>query len=273
MAKYKITIGLVTALIFLGLIGYGTKELSGVEWRLSKKLKIQEGKYDCPPLTLCTFGNLDSDKVIFLYGDSHAAQLSNALNIEFGSGYKIYFFWAQGCFFGDVYPVPKSYYQPEYCGNIPQKISHLGLGKINIAITAQKWPGYGIKSKEDVENAIMSKTQSFGLHPDKLLIIGSTLDVDLRCAIEQYQGRIFSRRAGCETSQESFKNNEIFIKTTQDMILPKAISFIYPSPIVCPALPCKIIEGDISFYQDNSHLTMDGALKVVKQMKKLISVQ
>ena len=170
-----------------------------------------------------------------------------------GQDYKIYFFWAQGCFFSDVYLVPKSYSQPEYCGNIPKQIAQLALGKVNIAITAQKWPGYGITSKEDVEKALLSKVKIFDLHPDKFFIVGSTLDVDLRCAVDQYHRRNSPKNAICTTSQESLKNSEIFIKTTQGMTLPKMIFFIHPSSVVCSSFPCQVIEGDKSLYQDASH--------------------
>jgi hypothetical protein len=56
------------------------------------------------------------------------------------------------------------------------------------------------------------------------------------------------------------------------MNLPSNIKFVYPYEVICPKGQCTIIDGDISYYQDPTHLTLDGALKVVKEIRKQLEI-
>ena len=265
-----VTFGLLILLVISGVVGYNSFKWSGLEWRFSKTLTVRQAKVDCPVFTLCVLGNQSSEDGIFLFGDSHAAQLSNALIDELGDKYKIYFYWAQGCFFGDRELVPHQYNQPSYCGDIPSKIRGLGPLNIKIMIAAQKYPGYGIKTKEEIKEAVFSKFSTYQFNPEKMILLGSTRDVDFKCESQKFFKSAIFRNANCLSSEESDRNNQIFIDVTQRISLPKNTYFLYPFLIVGTCDSCNVIKDGVSMYEDSSHLSYDGALLVIGQIKEIL---
>ena len=266
------TIVLLGLMIIIAFVGFNTYKRDGLDFRISKKLQVIDGKINCPEYSVCTFGNQNSEKIIVLYGDSHASHLTRALELELGSEYKIYYVYASGCFVSQSLGYPDI---PEWkkCPQIREVVKKLEGLNIFAIITAQKWHGYDLVEPKDIQKAVQDKAKAFDLKPKKMLILGSTIDIDYNCEISTfYKRRPFSKSNPCVVNKTPMETNKAFIDTTRSMNLPSNIKFVYPYEVICPKGQCTIIDGDISYYQDPTHLTLDGALKVVKEIRKQLEI-
>ena len=266
------TIVLLSLMGVVAFIGFNTYKRDGLDFRISKKLQVVDGKIDCPGYSICIFGNQNSEKNIVLYGDSHASHLTKALEQELGGEYKFYYVHASGCFVSESLGYPDI---PEWkeCPQIREVVKKLQGLNIFAIITAQKWHGYDLTEPKDIQKAVQDKVKAFNLKPQKMLILGSTIDIDYNCEISTfYKRRPFSKSNPCIVNKTPIETSKSFIETTRSMNLPSNIKFVYPYEVICPEGQCTIIDGDISHYQDTTHLTLDGALKVVKEIRKQLEI-
>lgn len=263
--KTLILLGLMAIIAF---IGFNTYKRDGLDFRFSKKLQVIDGKLSCPEYSVCTFGKQDSEKIIVLYGDSHASHLTKALDMELGNEYKFYYIYASGCFVSQSLGYPEISEWKE-CRQIREVVKKLQGQNILAVVTAQKWHGYGLREPKGIEKAIQDKVKAFDLQPKKIVILGSTIDINYSCEISNfYKRRPLSQSSSCTIDDEPMQANKAFIDTTRSMNLSSNIKFVYPYEVICPKGQCTIIDGDIAYYQDPTHLTLHGALKVVKEIRE-----
>jgi len=257
------TITFLTLMIAVGYVGYNSYNRDGLGFRMSK-VPLQKNEASIPECNdqPCIFGNSEAKKIIVIYGDSHAGHLTKALNETVGKQYKILSFVSGSCFLGEnIYRIGQ---QNTICESMKESIISLRKEKIYAVIRAQRWHGYGIvEGNHNIEISVTDAASAFNLKPDRVIISGSTADVDLECEISHYYSFRPFQKNKCNSFEESKSISKAFISTTRNMLFPKNIHFVFPYERLCPKDVCKIIDGSVQYYSDISHLTKDGALLVM----------
>jgi len=273
-ASYK-TIALATAMIAIGLAGFYTFVNEGLPSRYGvTALQMTPGRYECEGLEKnsgCAFGNPNSNKLVIVWGDSHAEQYTNALRLALGDQYKFLAVTNGSCFMGEKVVFPNMGSKRD-CGAAIEKIRSLHGQSIYAVIRVQRWHGYLIQSKSDVENAVNDAIIAYDLRPQKIIIMGATPDVNLECEVSNYYTRPLVSKKIC--TPLNFRVTDFvksFIEITKAMPVPGNVHFIYPYEIVCPANLCRVIEGNIAYFEDTHHLSTEGALRVVPYIAKVLN--
>lgn len=218
---------------------------------------------------LCIFGNLNSDKTILVYGDSHAEHLTTALNEAFGHQYKIVFSYFPSCFFNQHGSFNSN---SNKCQPFLDLISSLKGTKIDFVIRSQRWHGYpSLKSDSEFDRSILDAAAAFDLNPSKIIIIGSTPDADIKCSKWNYYFGDSSNHKICKTNTLILEENKRFIKRTQNLKLPNNVFFIYPMSKLCKDDMCKVISEDTLYYSDVNHLTKDGAMLIMPELAQILN--
>ena len=272
----KTTLILLVLMVCLGAIGlYGYKQHGRLGQTQQAILINNTGIYPCKDKfdarQLCVFGNPDSTEVIFIYGDSHAEHLTAALAKAFGDRYKLIFAYTSSCYFSE-HPDPK-YKRPPSCEPFVTLSRELKNSRERIVATilSQRWHGYGITSSHQVIAAMTDAMKAFDLNPNKIIIVGSTANVDLRCAKHNYYFGSSRSQQACEQDETSIKINKEFINITAGLAVPSNVNFVYPFEALCPKDVCVPIRDDILLYGDNHHLTQAGAQLLMPAIKKILS--
>lgn len=268
----SITQILMILMVFVACIGLYIFKFSGFVGQTNQpKLKASMALEDCAAQfnagKLCVFGNKNAAKTILLYGDSHAEHLTTALNQTFGQDYRIIFAYHAGCFMEQE---SNSHTAPQACLNQIAQIKALKNQEVRAIIHAQRWHGYGILDKNQIAQTVNDSIKVFGLNPEKIILIGSTADVDLRCEKWNYYFGQTRWERKCLNLDESRYLNEKFISTTQGLQTPINVSFVYPYQELCTSHGCKAIKNNIQYYSDTHHLTKEGALLIMPNLKKII---
>jgi peptidoglycan/LPS O-acetylase OafA/YrhL len=217
---------------------------------------------------LCMFGNPTANETILIYGDSHAQHLTAAMNEVFGKTYKLIFAFNPSCFFG-AHPSP-NYEPPNACKPFIQQVKQLTGLHFKAIIRSQRWHGYGITNPDQITAAVNDATLAFGLHADKIVIVGSTADINLKCEKHNYYFESAWMKQDCQLFSDSILANKQFVDVTSKRQQQENIIFIYPYNKLCPGDVCMARDNQIQFYGDSHHLTKDGALLVVRDIKKAI---
>lgn len=263
------TMVLVGGMVLIGIIGYSAAKYKGFEFRFSKTpLEIRSGEYVCKHNQQttgkpCEFGNLESKKIILIYGDSQSGHLTNALNETVGNEYKLVFFAHGGCFIGkgDGSPI---------CELFRQEVNKYKSQNVYAVIRSQRWSKYGAIDEESTKNLLIDAANSaLELHPKKIIIAGSVGEVNAECEFANYY--IPFRRRNCGFDAESSGLNKLFISTSKKIILPKSIYFIYPYQKICDDEGCSVIDGSKSNYSDGTHLSADGALVLMPNIMDILN--
>lgn len=266
----KILVILMASIAALGLYIFHASGFIGQT--AQPKLKATMALEDCSVYfnagKLCQFGNQKATETILIYGDSHAEHLTTALNETLGQRYKIIFAYHSGCFLGDEVDSGESV--PAACARQISLIKALKNEKISAVIHAQRWHGYGFTDKQNITEVITDATRVFGLSPDKIILIGSTADVDLRCEKWNYYFSQNKWTQNCRDLSQSRAFNIDFIKITQALRLPENVYFIYPFEKLCDLNSCKSIENNRLYYSDSHHLTKEGAMLIMPEIQKII---
>ncbi len=250
----------------IGEAAYLTKDLNGIETRFNVlPLQIKAGEFDCHNQSNgkpCIFGNLESNRIVVVYGDSHAGHLTNALNTAVGKEYKIFFF-GENCFLSEV-----GNSRPE-CKLRIAEMEKLGNQNIYAVIRAQRWISYTQANKNAIQEAIGDAIKTYGLKPEKIIIAGSTEEINSVCEFANYY--VTRRKRLCEINQMSKDYNKLFDLTTKNMNVQKNVFFVYPYEKICPNDICTPINGSVSNYTDNHHLTEDGAMLVMPDIIRILN--
>ena len=269
----KTTLILLVLMVCLGAIGlYGYKHHGFLGQTHQPILVNNTGIYPCKvqfdKKQLCVFGNLESQQIILIYGDSHAEHLTAALAQTFGARYKIIFAYTSSCYF-NRHPDP-SYQRPTACEQFITLTKELKGQNIAAAILSQRWHGYRIKEPEQIQTAVSSASSAFDLNPNKIIIVGSTADIDLRCA--KYNNYFEHRRTpkSCDANQASIEINKAFVTTTSSQSGLKEVHFVHPYQKLCPLGDCQPIRNGILLYGDSHHLTRAGAALIMPEIEAII---
>ena len=217
---------------------------------------------------LCLFGNSAANETILIYGDSHAQHLTAAMNELLGKKYKLIFAFSSSCFFG-AHPSP-NYEPPNECKPFIDQVKRLNGLHFKAIIRSQRWHGYGIINPDQITAAINDATLAFGLQADKIVIVGSTANIDLKCEKHNYYFQSAWMKQDCQLFTDSILVNKKFIDVTSQGPQKEDIIFIYPYNKLCPDDVCRARANEIQFYGDSHHLTKDGALLVVQDIKRAI---
>lgn len=142
--------------------------------------------------------------------------------------------------------------------------------KKSAVIHAQLWHGHGFTDKEKITGVITDATRVFGLSPDKIILIGSTADVDLSCEKWNYYFSQSEWAKNCRDLTQSRAVNIDFIKITQALRLPENVYFVYTYEKLCDLTSCKSIENNTLYYSDSHHLTKEGTMMIMPKIQKII---
>jgi hypothetical protein len=259
---------LLGVMLVIGLLGYADYQNKGFVTRFHKTpLLIRDGEYKCTHDQQttgkpCEFGNLDAHQIILIYGDSMSGQLTNALNEKFGHQYKLVYFGHGGCFIGDGDGSP-------ICNAFREELSKFRDQDVYAVIRSQRWARYGATTEDTTKALILDAVKVSNLHPKKIIIVGSTQDVNTECEFANYY--IPFRKRDCGFNVASSELNKLFITTSKKISLPSNIFFLYPSEKVCINDRCQVISNSISNYSDSAHISTDGALLAMPDIAKILN--
>lgn len=249
---------LILTVFGIGLAAYFTKEANGLASRFNiSELQRANQLTGCDNIIKdgilypCTFGNQASDQTILIYGDSHAGHLTSALNQELGSQNRFIFLGFGDCLQSKVEGADKD----KICQLMWGEVRKLRNQKLYAVVHAQRWGDLVPQNeKDDMRHAFLAA----GLSPQKIAIVGSIPDVDLDCEIANYY--VSSRKKSCPRFENQYKKSSIFIVESKKMTTPKNVQFFYPYEKLCPNDVCTVINGSVSNYWDDRHMSRDGAL-------------
>lgn len=265
--------GLALSMIAIGYVGQYTFSNEGLSSRYGiAALKMEPGRYECEDRKKnsgCEFGNPNSDKLVVVWGDSHAEQYTNALRLALGNKYRFLAVTNGSCFMGEKVVFPDVGNKKD-CTTAIEKIKSLRGQHIYAVIRAQRWHGYAVSEKNDIENAVNDAITAYDLRPEKVIIMGATPDVDIECEVSNYYKRPLVSKKQCKPIDDVKAYIKTFIATTQAMSVPANVHFVYPYEIACPYDACNVIEGNIAYFEDIHHLSTDGALRVVSYIAKAL---
>ena len=263
------TMMLVVGMAVIGILGYFSSKYEGLEFRFNKPpLEIRSGEYVCKHNQQttgkpCEFGNLESKKIILIYGDSQSGHLTNALNETFGKEYKLVLFTHGGCFIGNGDGSP-------ICELFRQEVGKFKSQHVFAVVRSQRWSRFGAIDEESTKNLITDAMDSaLEFNPKKIIVVGSIEDVNTECEFANYY--IPFRQRNCGFDVESSRLNKLFISTSKKIASPKNIYFVYPYEKICKDENCAVINGSKSNYSDGAHLSTDGALLLMPNFMSILN--
>lgn len=264
---------LLLMLSVVSYIGYYTFVREGFPSRHGKTALSREvGYLECANEKAdsgCAFGNPKAEKLIVLYGDSHAKHLATALNEVFGQDYRFQMVANGHCFMGGRMTFPHVG-NINHCNQAREKLQSLQGEKIYAVIRSQWWQVYGLTNQEQIEVAINDAIEVAGLQPEKLIIVGSTANMDLDCEIKNYYAMSADIRKQCKIDGTSKELNKTFMVATDSMLVPANVRFVYPYKYVCPNDECMAIKGNTALYTDFNHLSKGGAMLVMPAIATML---
>jgi peptidoglycan/LPS O-acetylase OafA/YrhL len=268
------TAGLVVGMLIVGGVGRLTFIAQGLSFRHGiTELSMENGRFECDGRKKnsgCLFGNPHAEKLVVVWGDSHVEHLTKALNIALGNEYRFHSVTNGSCFMGEKILVPTVGNQKD-CRQAIEKLESLRSDKIYAVIRSQRWHGYGIREKKDVEDAVDDAIHAYGFHPEKFIIVGAAPDVDIECEVSNYYGRRLTGKKTCKSVDEVKAYERTFIATTRAMHVPANVHFVYPYNIICPNDVCTVIKGSTSNFSDMHHLSTTGAMQIMPEIAKILA--
>jgi hypothetical protein len=235
-------------------------------------LLIEKGDLVCDTSTtdgdVCELGNRQSKKRILAYGDSHMNHISRQLVSQLGADYSIDFIYYRACFMSAQKKFSELGNNDVDCKKKKGALLNMSGSSFEAVITGQRWHGYGIVTNEDVKEAIKDRIKNFGIITGKLIILGSTSEVDFRC--ERSKSRRVNSDRLCWQSNESKLVNRNFIEVTDSFFKLTNVFFVYPYNYLCPNDLCVVRKNGISNYTDPHHLSFSGGRDVVNEISEII---
>lgn len=268
------TAALFCAMILVGGIGWATVASEGFPGRYGvPELKMTPGRYECENRRRdsgCAFGNVASGKLVVVWGDSHAEQFTNALRVALGNDYEFRAVTDGSCFMGEHVMFPQIGNLKE-CMAAIDTLKALHGRKIYAVIRAQRWHGYGLIDKANIEAAVTDAITAYDLQSQKVVILGATPDVDIECEVANYYAKPSSTKRTCKSVDVVKGELRQFAVVTRAMSVPANVRFVYPYEIVCPHDVCPVIEGSTAIFSDIHHLTTEGAMRVIPVIAKALA--
>ena len=269
----RIDIVLMVAMVIIGMLGFIGSHNGGYknrfEYKLSEPISGESDCYSQPVTSPCFLGDKESNKIIVIYGDSHAGHLINALNKTFGGGYKLIFF-GNNCFIGAIgSETPKVWGLTDAQCRLKQ-IQMKGLIGANIyaVIRAQRWSIYDSVTADGIKNLMFEAFSASKLKPEKIIIVGSVPKISsLNC---QIAGKFsFIRKMLCGENVTDISVEKFFKSETANLPKSKNVYFIHPIDYLCES-SCQIVDEHKQIFYDDNHLTVDGAMKLMPAFEAIL---
>lgn len=272
VVRHKTAILLVTMLA-IAAVSQFTFMRQGLSFRYGKpELDMRRGRLDCVDREKdsgCAFGNPSAKKLVLVWGDSHAEHLTNALRLTLGNQYRFRSVVSGSCFMGEHILIRKKE-NPQECTAAMQQLQTLRNENIYAIIRSQRWHGYGMTDKAEIERAIDDTLHAYGFHPEKMIIVGASPDVDIECAVANYYARPSAEKRACRDINKVKSQIRTFTSVTQAMHVPANVSFLYPYDILCPHDICTVIQGRSAYFSDTNHLSTPGAMLLMPYLGNLL---
>ncbi|MEQ1767761.1 MAG: acyltransferase family protein, partial [Methylotenera sp.] len=255
----------IALFVAFGLAGHITK---GFQPSSDNKIELPWLECDSPQMVngLCMFGNFSASETIVLVGDSHLAHLSKAILTAFGDRYRIVYISCGSCFFGENLRFDNLAYDVSKLKEARNQIALLKDYNIKAVIRGQRWHGYGIDTENEIVDAVEDSIHFFGVPYGKMIIVGSTQDIDYRCHVGKHLKSLVTRT--CKSFPESTAINENFLQVTRKLAGKSKLHFVYPYERLCSKGECLIFSGSEANYIDNHHLSKRGASFVMEDIRK-----
>ena len=275
--KHRVALILLLVMMSISLTSLYIYKKRGLFGQTDKTLLISDQAiYSCPKPSahslLCVFGNLESNKTIVIYGDSHAEHLTNALNSALGDQYKLVFAYAPSCFFTNDKSLSST--SSINCAKAIDSLNDLANSlkgqKIEAVIRSQRWHGYGFNNEQSLAPVLTDAMNTMGINTKKVVIVGSTADVDLRCEKYNYYFDKLADKKICADSELTRLHNKAFIHAALASDRASNVFFIFPYNKLCPDDRCKAIEENKLLYSDNHHVTKSGAELIMPELIEII---
>lgn len=252
------------ALVVFGVAGYVTagfhrETLTSVEPFLQCEGRLNKDG-------LCEFGNPASKRVLALVGDSHAHQYSQALNDAIGADFRIVMVTCNSCFLGESMRFDAVAESTKAIEAARAQLQKLRAYDVEAVVRVQRWQGYGLTSEKAITEAVRDGLHFWGVSYRRMIVVGSTSEVDYRCHLAEAY-RLFEPRR-CVDSAEDREANRAFMRATQAMHVPGNVHFVYPYEQLCPGDQCVVREGNVMIYRDQNHVTLAGAKRVADAIRR-----
>lgn len=268
-SKQIFAYGAVGSALFVtfGLVGHFTKG-----FQTDSTGQMESGWLKCSAQNmnngLCVFGNLGTREAIVLVGDSHMGHLSKAIIKSFGDRYLIISITCGSCFFGEKLRFDNIAFDINELEDAREKIVLLKNYKVKVVIRGQRWHGYGINTAHEITKAVEDSYNFFGIDYEKMIIVGSTQEVDYRCyAIKHF--KLFDP-GNCKDFPKSKTINEEFMMVTRELEVPSKVHFVYSAERLCPKGVCSVLTENGFNYADQHHLTELGASLIIDDIRKIL---
>mgnify|MGYP003611574407 CR=1 FL=1 len=140
----------------------------------------------------------------------------------------------------------------------------------NIPSRGRCWHGDGVTRRDAITAAVDDAIDAYGVELEKVIVVGSMTDIDLRCAKWNYYFAATRWKRDCVTPGAPRAANEEFILVTRGLPARKGLHFVYPFSQLCNAAGCKIIENGTLYYSDTHHLTREGAALIMPEILSIL---
>lgn len=238
--------------------------------------------------TICAFGDLASQDVVYLVGDSHALNLVYGLDELFkANAIKGIALYDHGCLFltGTTRFI-KGIKDRQCAENVEQAyrliernarpVIWVGLlslyrGQIAPVEAAEPLDQTEVEYLEWIEDRLLASLQRVGAQDRPVILFqqGYNTGVDIpRCL--RTPGKTADQ---CQPAVRAtaFKNVEPADRAVLDVKsrLPN-ITTLDPKTVFCPSAECTVRDGDTLYFRDTSHLTNEGSLFLVRGLSEAI---
>jgi hypothetical protein len=219
----------------------------------------------------CESGNIQSNRIFVLVGDSHAAAVSQSFaNAAKSQRAKAVFFSGRGC---QILGFRKNQelFPSETCRTYTMKIAeYLRSHKVNRVFVMQRSSSIQDKMPtHEYLKSILEGLKSLKSETDNLTVIGPTPEYQIGFGQgsirELVQGVGWQKREQLLTN--SFQDDKFYEEN-----LPKyGIEYLKTTNTFCTNLQCQFLDRTGYFYWDNNHLSLIGADRLRNMFKSALA--
>lgn len=215
---------------------------------------LDVGRNDLKP---CAYGNLQSSKIVALFGDSHAAQWFPALEkIATDNNWRLEIFTKKGCPTADipVFDQTRNRECAPWRAHVAARLAEIKPHLIVISAYRYKAAGASLgRDPDQVWSEGLERTMTV-IRPlaDRVLVLGDTptpLNDVPSCVASHLRsvGQCMAARS------EAVKPNRLAV----ELAVAKAhnADFAATGDWLCTATLCPVVIGDLLIYRDDSHIT------------------
>lgn len=284
----SVTTAAALAITVLNVISYAD---GGAKWRLSKEAQEMVpdwsdrgeimGSIGCDSKP-CEFGNLGSDHVVLIFGDSHVDQYTRALDRLYGKDVHFKLASASSCYIGSsILNHRGPGFSNEPCRNANRVAKEwLADPKVTAVIHSQAWYGYIAATLDKNENKIDFQTMPNlfiamlndldELYQDfnkPIIIAGPSMVTNISC---YKRPTIFN--LPCPNDDHYLGYVKLWASIARSFAAEhKKFHVIDPSEIICPGNHCQIVDSNNDIlYTDREHLSVYGAKVVAPYLMDII---